>query len=94
MADPAYNNAAYKRARSLLVGLPCHYCGEPDAGTVDHVVPVAAGGDNSPANLVPACGRCNYSKGAREGHAARRARTGARRKPVRPADKYVNPRWL
>jgi hypothetical protein len=29
----------------------------------DHVVPVTAGGENAPANLVAACGTCNYAKG-------------------------------
>lgn len=29
----------------------------------DHVVPLAAGGDNTPANVVTACGTCNYAKG-------------------------------
>ena len=29
----------------------------------DHVVPVAAGGDNAPANVIAACGTCNYAKG-------------------------------
>ncbi len=29
----------------------------------DHVVPLAAGGNNAPANVVTACGTCNYAKG-------------------------------
>lgn len=29
----------------------------------DHVVPLAAGGDNTPSNVVTACGTCNYAKG-------------------------------
>lgn len=29
----------------------------------DHVVPIAAGGENVPANVVTACGTCNYAKG-------------------------------
>ncbi len=32
------------------------------AQSPDHVVPVAADGDNTPANLVTACGSCNYAK--------------------------------
>ncbi len=47
----------------------CGYCGvsETDAGgelTVDHFHPVTAGGDDSDANLVYACVRCNQYKGA------------------------------
>lgn len=39
----------------------------PDGGywTVDHVVPRAAGGDDSDGNRVLACGTCNRRKGAR-----------------------------
>lgn len=29
----------------------------------DHVLPLAVGGDNAPANVVTACGTCNYAKG-------------------------------
>jgi HNH endonuclease len=47
----------------------CGYCGvsETDVGgelTVDHFRPVSAGGDDSDANLVYACVRCNQYKGA------------------------------
>lgn len=34
------------------------------AATPDHVVPRSGGGDNSPDNLVTACGTCQYNKGA------------------------------
>lgn len=49
--------------------LCCGYCGvsEADVGeelTVDHFRPVSAGGDQSDANLVYACVRCNQDKGA------------------------------
>src|SRR5205823_5213015 len=45
----------------------CAYCGvwEVDAGgelTVDHHVPVSAGGDDSDDNLVYCCVRCNLYK--------------------------------
>ena len=45
-------------------GHRCHYCGKP-ARTVDHVLPVAAGGTDDPSNLVAACRRCNARKGSR-----------------------------
>lgn len=42
----------------------CFYCGKDvgDAYHVDHVVPLARGGSNSPDNLVIACPHCNLSK--------------------------------
>jgi hypothetical protein len=43
----------------------CRYCGAsaPDATlTVDHVTPVALGGNDDPSNLVAACRDCNYGK--------------------------------
>jgi hypothetical protein len=49
-------------------GLHCGYCGvaEEDVGgelTVDHYVPLSAGGDETDGNLVYACHRCNLYKG-------------------------------
>lgn len=45
----------------------CRYCGKK-AGetelTIDHVVPVALGGDDQPTNLVTACAGCNAGKSA------------------------------
>lgn len=43
-------------------GFRCHYCGARDDLQIDHVVPLAKGGTNDPANLVPACMDCNYGK--------------------------------
>ncbi len=42
----------------------CRYCG-CRAETVDHVVPISAGGSNSKSNLVAACELCNREKAAR-----------------------------
>lgn len=49
-------------------GFRCRYCGktaleESVILEVDHVVPVAAGGTDEPANLVTACRDCNRGKG-------------------------------
>ncbi len=49
---------------SVLMSGPCVYCGAP-ATTVDHVTPLARGGHHAVYNLVPACGTCNSSKGAK-----------------------------
>lgn len=41
----------------------CAYCGVHDKMTVDHVIPLSAGGQNQVDNVVPACGSCNLVKG-------------------------------
>ena len=44
----------------------CVYCGEqfaPAALTIDHVQPLARGGDSSGGNVVTACATCNLRKG-------------------------------
>ena len=61
VAHPRHDNV---RARYKF---RCGYCGvsEVDAGgqlTVDHHIPVSAGGDDSDANLVYCCSRCNLFK--------------------------------
>jgi HNH endonuclease len=48
----------------ILASGPCVYCGAP-AESIDHVRPLAAGGDETEDNLVPACGHCNKSKSAK-----------------------------
>lgn len=59
-----------KRARFEVFkrdGFACQYCGaHPPAVVleVDHIVPVAAGGQNDPDNLVTACFACNRGKAA------------------------------
>ena len=40
----------------------CYVCGAPYEH-IDHVIAVAKGGSNWPANLRPICGHCNSSKG-------------------------------
>ena len=57
----------------------CQYCGRsaPDAVLeIDHINPVANGGDNDILNLVTACKECNRGKGARllDDHAAVKAK--------------------
>lgn len=43
----------------------CAYCQTAPATDLDHVIPLSRGGAHSIGNLLPACGRCNRSKGAR-----------------------------
>lgn len=58
----------YKRVRLQVLARDewtCRYC-QADATTVDHVIPIAKGGDPiSLDNMVAACRRCNSSKGSR-----------------------------
>lgn len=46
-------------------GFRCRYCGATAVGSVlhvDHVVPIAEGGSDDPANLIAACADCNLGK--------------------------------
>ena len=48
----------------------CAYCGKPPIDdkslTVDHVKPKAKGGEDRTSNCVPACAKCNHSKGSED----------------------------
>lgn len=65
--------AKVRRAVWEKYGGRCAYCGVPvhleldkvhrtNRMQVDHIIPVAKGGTNDPANLNPACGKCNWWK--------------------------------
>jgi 5-methylcytosine-specific restriction endonuclease McrA len=43
----------------------CAYCGRSAKLTVDHRIPLIAGGTNTIENILPACGRCNSRKNSR-----------------------------
>lgn len=45
----------------ILLNDPCVYCGGK-ATEIDHIVPIAAGGQTTWDNLAPACSFCNRSK--------------------------------
>jgi 5-methylcytosine-specific restriction endonuclease McrA len=57
--------AAIIARRTWLFGNACAYCGGNGPLHLDHVEPLARDGRHTPGNLVPACGRCNLSKGAK-----------------------------
>ncbi len=43
----------------------CHYCGRvfpPSELTMDHLVPLARGGQSTKGNIVPCCKECNNKK--------------------------------
>jgi 5-methylcytosine-specific restriction endonuclease McrA len=56
-----HTTLAQKQARWDFFGGRCAYCAA-EATTTDHVIPLAKGGTNWPANLRPACHSCNSSK--------------------------------
>jgi 5-methylcytosine-specific restriction endonuclease McrA len=51
-----------KTIRFALWDMCCAYCGTVGKMTVDHVLPLVAGGLDEPANVIPACSLCNCSK--------------------------------
>ncbi len=67
----SYTHQEWKEA-VIYFGGECAYCGAtPRRGRVltkDHLVAVSAGGATTADNIVPACDRCNSSKGVREWH--------------------------
>lgn len=46
---------------TMLLDDPCSYCGGV-GGTIDHIVPIKAGGTSEWDNLTAACRSCNASK--------------------------------
>jgi hypothetical protein len=50
--------------QAILLADPCCYCGAP-CEAIDHIDPVARGGDGDWANFTAACASCNGSKHAR-----------------------------
>lgn len=50
----------------LQTGLICHFCGSPDASTTDHIFCQKLKGPGTADNLLPACKKCNSSKGRKD----------------------------
>jgi 5-methylcytosine-specific restriction protein A len=70
---PGGNGWAWQRLRVRILlrdGYTCRYCGQP-ATVVDHVVGLARGGSDDPANLVASCKLCNELKRRREAREGR-----------------------
>ena len=67
MKDPRDSRAYRARRLEILARdqWTCFYCMQP-ATTVDHVIPIKAGGDPlAYENLVACCSSCNSRKGSR-----------------------------
>ena len=52
-------------ALTIAFGGACGYCGEVRPLEPEHRIPLSRGGDNSIANIIPACRRCNARKATR-----------------------------
>lgn len=71
MTDKPIRKAISKKTRFEVFkrdGFACQYCGAKAPEVVlhvDHIKPVAGGGENDIMNLVTACAACNGGKGAR-----------------------------
>jgi 5-methylcytosine-specific restriction endonuclease McrA len=69
---------AIVEARFELFDRRCAYCGSDGDGRslhADHLLAVKNGGRNFPENIVPACARCNLSKGSKQWRAWYRSRS-------------------
>ncbi|MFJ3665409.1 HNH endonuclease signature motif containing protein [Streptomyces sp. NPDC090106] len=60
-------DSEYRRARAATLAADpvCSICRRSPATTADHKVPLSRGRTNDIANLRPACGPCNFSRGNR-----------------------------
>jgi len=61
-----YTTEDYEAALKFFGG--CAFCGTKQAPRKDHLVPVIQCGDFIPHNVVPACQKCDDSKGQKEYH--------------------------
>jgi len=67
-ADKSHKNTKAKVKEQILIEFAfcCAYCGsKPKQLTLDHVLAESKGGIDYWRNLVPACAKCNSSKGSK-----------------------------
>lgn len=74
-ASPEHQKREKSKARELKLSQwwknqlgrgVCHYCEQkfrPQELTLDHILPIARGGESSKKNCVPCCKECNTKKG-------------------------------
>lgn len=70
-----------------ICGTPIDWtsAGRPNSPEVDHIIPHAKGGTDTPGNLRVICRTCNRTRGGAQGNRARREReTAANLLPVTP----------
>lgn len=65
--------AVWRRLRTMVLARDpfCMVCTNEPSVTVDHIKPLASGGDNSFENLRGICERCHKRKTAKDGHTAK-----------------------
>lgn len=67
--DPRVSRDWKKRRLEILArdNYTCYYCGNGDANTVDHLIPIKKDPHLAmePANLVACCSKCNSAKGSK-----------------------------
>ena len=66
---PKCGSGWWKAARRRVFerdGHKCRHCEDRRDLTIDHVVPLSAGGDNRDDNLQTLCDPCNLAKGSRD----------------------------
>ena len=76
-------SATYIRNRKLILSdnPPCHWCGINAASEADHLIETDRGGTSELDNLVPACRKCNATRGNKY----RAARDDQRTRPKQKA---------
>ena len=59
------NTTLYKKNRALILSdnPPCHWCGVNVATEADHLIETDRNGTSELSNLVPACRKCNATRG-------------------------------
>lgn len=62
----------HDRLRRIVLGEEpvCRLCGETEALTLDHIIPLSQGGQTVRENLRTLCKACQQRKAGREGRAA------------------------
>lgn len=96
VSGPGYGPEYQSFKRWLMSSdVVCHHCGRERATTPDHNPPFdmfesEAAWKQAGGELLPACDRCNKSRGAKYVNAKRRVYTG---KTVRSAVRYPASSW-
>lgn len=68
----------------------CAYCGSDEKLTYDHVHPFIKGGDFFVGNIIPACRKCNSSKGASSMEEWYKSKEFYSESRFNKIDKYIN----
>jgi 5-methylcytosine-specific restriction endonuclease McrA len=67
----------------------CAYCGKKGEAQQDHFIPVDNGGGYTADNIIPACAKCNQSKGARNPFAWMEKSPKVSRGAIQDIEKYL-----